>query len=800
MILTDSERVAIKMIPLSEPTLRMTKSELDVSSLSPTEVERLQTVMDAGSLEVDRLADSDIRRCLAALQGSTEVSSSTDATTGSATTASHRFSAPKFVGSGAFGIVFFVFDNALGIDVAIKMLRPSRNSPIVQQRFLEEAKITANLSHAGIVRLFDSGTIGQIPYISSAIVSGGSLADWIAKYPQGMKPEVACKILLSVAEAVAFAHSKLTFHRDIKPSNILMDTRAEDSESDNTNEFRTVLTDFGLAKRWDRTETALTHEGDILGTSRYMSPEQASGALEDYSVASEVFTLGIVLHELLAGTVPFDGKSTTEIRKAIVQGRPASLRQLRPNISRDLIAIVQKCLEKSPEQRYESVSALVRDMQRYMAGQPVEAARPSLIRLALWNARKHPTVTVSLLLTTMTICIATCVVGFSWWNQYLSAKRERQTRIDYVVSFGKLVDDIVTGEKNQQTAILESLNGFQTSLERDLLASPDDQDLRHLLSLVFHYQTITLQRTGSYKESLKRRIDSVALLQKLRFDYPNNAKYRFQYLYGMAMIHSEIHGIVNSELLPYFASKTGFSDGKELVDAMIPEMDLLLRDFPSSTYENACNQFKLDIAVAMQQREPAKATAMINQVIADTLSLTKQHPESPIYIKPALAAYWKRAYDAASRDDGELTLKLAAEASDCFEQFLRPHFEKLWVKTLFWENEVWHEELLFKYGKYQTVLDRSEKCLELTDELSEQTAFRVSAICAYFRIHAIRYLSYKELKKTAELTAELAKLQRIAKSALAFERSRIDCQNHCVSRNLPVSVSSIFETAHKVSP
>ncbi len=367
----------------------MSRSELELSSLSPTELQRLHTVMDAGSTEVERWADDDVQQCLAALRGATEVSSATTAAESNVCTANRRFSAPRFVGSGAFGIVFFVFDNALGIDVAIKMLRPSRNSPVVQQRFLEEAKITASLSHAGIVRLFDSGTIGQIPYITSAIVSGGSLADWIAKHPQGMKPETACKILLSVAEAVAFAHSKLTFHRDIKPSNILMDTIAGETEGADAKEVRTVLTDFGLAKRWDRTEAALTLEGDILGTSRYMSPEQASGALEDYSVASEVFTLGIVLHELLAGKVPFDGKSGTEIRRAIVQSRPASLRQLRPNLSRDLNAIVQKCLEKSPEQRYESVSALVRDLQRYLAGQPVEAARPSLLRLAIWNARKH---------------------------------------------------------------------------------------------------------------------------------------------------------------------------------------------------------------------------------------------------------------------------------------------------------------------------------------------------------------------------------------------------------------------------
>ena len=774
----------------------MSKSELDVSSFSPTELARLQTVMDAGSEEIERLADDDVRLCFEALQGATEVSSSADAKMSGSLSANRRFSAPRFVGSGAFGIVFFVYDNALGIDVAIKLLRPSRNSPVVQQRFLEEAKITANLSHAGIVRLFDSGKIGQIPYITSAIVSGGSLADWIAKHPQGMKPKMACKILLSVAEAVAFAHSKLTFHRDIKPSNILMDSISVDTASDDSQEVRTVLTDFGLAKRWDRTETALTLEGDILGTSRYMSPEQASGALEDYSVASEVFTLGIVLHELLAGKVPFDGKSTTEIRRAIVQSRPASLRQLQPSLSLDLIAIVQKCLEKSPEQRYESVSALVRDLQRYLAGQPVEAARPSLLRLALWNARKYPLATGSLVLTTLTICLATTAISFAWWNQFQSAKRERQTKIDYVILFGKLVDDVVTGEKDQQTSILESLNGFKASLERDLETSPDDQDLRHLLSLVLHYKAITIQRTGQIRESLQSRIDSVAILQKLRFEYPQNSKYRFQYLYGLAMVRSDVSGLEYTNLIPYLASKTKFSGGTDLVDAMISEIELLLRDFRRPVYENACNQFLLNIAEAIPNSDSEKATNMIKRIIADTLAFAKQHPETPIYVKPAISGHWKLAHNASARGENELALKLASEAADCFEQHLGEHIDKLWVKSMFLENEIWYESTLFQNGKFEAVLDRSNKCLTLTGELREQPVFRVKTVSLHFQIRSIRYLSFIELGKPKEAEEELAVLQQSAKSALEFESSRIECYNNCVSLKLPESVTSIFKSTN----
>ncbi|MDX1927197.1 MAG: serine/threonine-protein kinase [Pirellulaceae bacterium] len=775
----------------------MSKSELEVSSFSPTELQRLQTVMDAGSAEIERLADVDVQQCLAALQGAMEVSSTSDATE---STANRRFSAPRFVGSGAFGIVYFVFDNTLGIDVAIKMLRPSRNSPIVQQRFLEEAKITANLSHAGIVRLFDSGTIGQIPYITSAVVSGGSLADWIAKHPQGMKPEMACKILLSVAEAVAFAHSKLTFHRDIKPSNILMDTIAGESEGADAKEVRTVLTDFGLAKRWDRTEAALTLEGDILGTSRYMSPEQASGALEDYSVASEVFTLGIVLHELLAGKVPFDGKSGTEIRRAIVQSRPAALRQLRPNLSRDLNAIVQKCLEKSPEQRYESVLALVRDLQRYLAGQPVEAARPSLLRLAIWNARKHPLATGSLMLTALTICIATTAIGVAWWNQLQSAKRERQTKIDYVILFGKLVDDVVTGEKNQQTAILESLNGFKANIERDLETSPEDQDLRHLLSLVLHYRTVTLERAGQLEEALRSRVDSVAILKALRLEFPNNPKYRFQYLFGMAKIRVVMDRYENAKLLPYMASKIQFASRSEIVNAMIPEIDQLMKDFRKPSYEDACNQFRVDTGFEIKRLNPEKGAEMIEQVIADTKAFAKQHPDKPIYIKPALIAYWKLTSEAEEAKNGELALENAAIASECFEQYLGNLFDKLWVRTLFLENEVWHAVILCKYEKYDAALALSDRCLTIADELIDDSHFRVLMISYCFQLRTVRYMSFKALGNVTGAEEELVKLQQVAKSALEYESTRDACHTHCTNSELPESVTSIFESTVSASP
>ena len=773
----------------------MSNHELDVSTLSPAEIKRLQELVDAGSAGIQSPANQDVQLCWLALSGNTEVSSTSGPKPLLTESANSRFASPRFVGSGSFGIVFVVYDHSLGMEVAIKLLRPSRNSPIAKQRFFEEARITANLTHPGIIRLFDSGTVGQIPYITSAIVTGGSLADWIAKNPQGIKPEVACSILLAVAEAVAYAHSKLTYHRDIKPSNILMAFDHDLPSGADPIGVRPVLTDFGLAKRWDRTEAGLTLEGDILGTARYMSPEQASGALEEYSVASEVFTLGIILFEMLTGRGPFDGKNNTEIRKSIIYGRPVSLRHYQPIVSSDLGAIVRKCLEKQPANRYESVSALVKDMRRYTSGQPVEASSPSFVRMLAWKAKSHPIVTSFSTIALMTIVFSIAAVGFSWWNQLQIAMHERQTKVEYVSLFGKLVDDVVSGEKNQQEAILESLQGFQDAIERDLLDHPIDQDLRHLLSLVFHYQSVTYSRLGKQVETMQSRIESVGLLQKLRFEFPDNSKYRFQYLYGMVFMCESIDNSEFAELLPRLEKKTGFRNGFEIADAAIPEMDLLNKDFSNPTYDDAVNQFRLTIARILEARDPDKAREWMLQAINDSKLLADRHRDTITYINPAIRGYWQLAASAHRLDDSTGALAYAQEATQCFEEYLGDHMDKLWVQSMFIEKQFWHVDTLFKYGKFDQAIELSEKCLKVNSDRLENAAFRLNALIFNFRLHATRYLIFLAENRTSQAASELANTQSAARMALEFDYSRAECMKVGEFNNLPESVLSILREA-----
>jgi len=184
--------------------------------------------------------------------------------------ASSRFSNPQFMGSGAFGIVFKAYDHLLGIDVAIKLLRPSKShSKELRQRFLSEARAVAMLTHPGIVRIFDTGQIGSLPYITTAWVQGGTLAAYLAKQGGALPQREAAWLISEVALAVHFAHAKAILHRDLKPSNILLTPGPHDLTEQIG--YMPLLTDFGLAKRMDQ-ESKLSHAtqaGGMLGTTRF---------------------------------------------------------------------------------------------------------------------------------------------------------------------------------------------------------------------------------------------------------------------------------------------------------------------------------------------------------------------------------------------------------------------------------------------------------------------------------------------------------------------------------------------------
>ena len=236
-----------------------------------------------------------------------------------------RFEIREELGRGGHGIVYRAFDPSLNREVALKLPRVEAVfSPKMRQRLLREARAVASLSHPNLLPIFDVGESGPTYCIASEYCSGPTLSQWLKQQPQSINPLLAAKIIAPLTDAVSLVHRHGILHRDLKPSNILLfesqRSKADGLEATGEEEFPYVpkLTDFGLAKLNDGLE--MTKTGALVGTPAYMSPEQAEGRNKDVDVRTDIYSLGVMLYELLTGEPPFSGASDLAILRQVSDG------------------------------------------------------------------------------------------------------------------------------------------------------------------------------------------------------------------------------------------------------------------------------------------------------------------------------------------------------------------------------------------------------------------------------------------------------------------------------------------------
>lgn len=375
--------------------------------------------------------------------------SAADHTLTQAPTRIGRFVVERQLGRGSFGAVWLALDPVLKRDVAVKVAHVGIHAPAdLLERFEREAHLAARLHHPNIVPVFETGKDEGRLYIVSEYCRGPALAEWLRDRDEPVSSLVAAQMVRQLADAAEHAHRQGLIHRDIKPGNVLL-TGNESASSD----LVPRLTDFGLAR--DLTsDQASTRTGEVVGTLKYMSPEQAKGQSDSHGPGTDIYSLGVLLYRLLTGTTPFKGDSDFDVIQKIAADEPTPPNRLRQDVPRDLSSICLKCLEKRPDQRYTTAARLRDDLDRFLRNEPT-IARPisAAERMVRW-AKRAPSA-AALVLVSLVSFVA-IVAGLSFYLQQAEhnaqdlaaaledAKRERSIA-------GQARDDADVARKTAET-------------------------------------------------------------------------------------------------------------------------------------------------------------------------------------------------------------------------------------------------------------------------------------------------------------------------------------------------------------
>ena len=391
------------------------------------------------------------------------------------------------IAHGGMGVVYRARQVSLNRPVALKMIRLGEFANETEvARFRAEAEAAARLDHPNIVPIYEVGEHEGRHYFSMKLLEGGALSGRISNPQSQIRNREIAVLVATAARAVHYAHQRGIIHRDLKPGNILLDARRQPH-----------VTDFGLAKRIE-TDSSMTTSGAIVGTPSYIAPEQAAGA-KVLTTAADVYSLGAIIYELLAGRPPFVGATVMATLQKVMSEEPVPPSMVRGSrrkeahvdsemdhsllamaatrVDRDLETICLKCLEKDPARRYGSAEALAEDLERWLAHEPIRARTATPIeRIFKWT-RRNPLFAGALVAVAAVTLLG--IAGITWqWRQALAARGEAQRNAEVAIQELRKTQlaqlQMVVGSRRQGHR-LESLRIIQT-----LASNKPSADLRNL--------------------------------------------------------------------------------------------------------------------------------------------------------------------------------------------------------------------------------------------------------------------------------------------------------------------------------
>jgi tetratricopeptide (TPR) repeat protein/predicted Ser/Thr protein kinase len=289
-----------------------------------------------------------------------------------------RYEEIQLAGEGAMGTVYRAVDRRLGRTVALKLLKG--DAPSLAVRFIAEARAQARIQHEHVCRVYEAGQADGEPYIVMQFIDGEPLS----RVSSRLTLEQQVKLLQEVSLAVHEAHRLGMIHRDLKPGNILVEKREDGT-------WKPYVVDFGLARQVE--DHGQTQTGEVLGTPQYMSPEQANGDVHELDRRTDVYSLGATLYDVISGRPPFVSEHLGKLLVMMALEDPPPLREVKPDVPRNLDTIVMKCLERERERRYDSARALAEELRRVLDGELIHAKRASWSYVLWKKAQKNKLLT-----------------------------------------------------------------------------------------------------------------------------------------------------------------------------------------------------------------------------------------------------------------------------------------------------------------------------------------------------------------------------------------------------------------------